>query len=177
MTPPKAMKVLIADDDKTYLRTLARSMERLPGTELFLAQSLAQALQILKAELVDVAFVDIRLSSDGRDRDGLKLVQELRAKHNAVPVILGDRDQMAELREAVRRGARQYLLKAEVDDDQIAGVMGDLDRQMDLEREVIDLRARSLPDPSTLGLIGDSSAIRHLRAMIRKVALLPNTDA
>jgi len=171
------MKVLIVDDEKTGLRTLARVLEHLGGMELFLAQSLSDALQILEAEIVDVAFVDLQLSADIRNRDGLKLVQEIRARHKAIPIVVSGHAQMMEIREAMRYGARDYIFKSELDDDMIAGLMGELGRRIELEREVLDLRARSLPESPTMGLIGDSPAMTRLRAMIQKVALSPNTDA
>ena len=171
------MKILIVDDEKAGLQYLSNKVMATDESELFLARSLPEALEVLEKVIIDVAFVDLQLSADIRNRDGLKLIQEIQKKHKAVPIVVSGHNQMMEVREAMRHGARDYLFKSEIDEEVIAGLLRDLRRRLDLEQEVLDFRARSLPEPPTLGIIGDSEAMKRLRAMIQKVALAPKTDA
>ena len=67
----RGVKVMVIDDSNTIRRS----------AEIFLNQAGCE----VDTQLIDLALVDLQLSPDMRNRDGLKLIEEIRANHKAVP--------------------------------------------------------------------------------------------
>ena len=82
------MRVLIVDDQSSARRVLAAIVGKLDDTHIHEADSLVAARRLVEAEPLDVALIDLRLSSDARNRDGLVLVEEIRARTTIVPIIV-----------------------------------------------------------------------------------------
>jgi DNA-binding NtrC family response regulator len=155
------MKVLLLDDQPAARRTLARCLAPLAGIEIHEAASLNAARQTLSRTLVDVALIDIRLDErDPANRDGMTLVQELHQSGTTVPIVVTASSQMGEIRNAMRAGAYEYILKDELCEDLVVPVLEDLRRRRALEHEVLHLH----------GLVGSSPPMERLRRSIKKVA-------
>lgn len=60
-------KVLIVDDDRDVAKTLARTIERLPGVEAVVATSRAEAFDMACEERFDLALVDLGIEAKGVD--------------------------------------------------------------------------------------------------------------
>ena len=84
------------------------------GHQVSTAQSGAQASQLFKKRLFDMAFIDLGLP----DIDGLTLIRELKNSNNpTVPVVISGRSDIDAAVESFRAGARDYILKPfDVDD-------------------------------------------------------------
>jgi DNA-binding NtrC family response regulator len=161
-------KVLIVDDERIALRNFAGILDSLGDIEIHRASNLTEARQILEEVVIDVAFIDLQLSPDIRNRDGFTLIQEILGRYQTVPIVVSSHSQPNEIREAMRLGAEDYVLKTEVE-QRVPIIIRELRRKLHLNKELLDSRARGAPDPS-LGLIGTSVAMQNLRALIQRMA-------
>jgi DNA-binding NtrC family response regulator len=164
------VKVLIVDDERSARRSLERILRKLPFVELAEAASLQEARAHLEAGGVDVALIDLRLSPNGQERDGLTLVGELRALPNAVAIVVSGFQDLEEVRAAMRLGAHDYILKDELSEELVLPLIEGLHSQRSLEQEVRRLRARR-DVPSSPALVGSSAAMQRLRASVERVAM------
>jgi len=167
------MKVLIVDDQSSARRVLASLIGKLPDMEILEASSLAEARRIIASEPLDVALIDLRLSpDDARNRDGLVLVEEIRAQTAALPIIVTAAQEMAEIRMAMRVGAYDYILKDDLCEELVLPVLAGVGSRRRLEREVRELRARRQEaEPLGARLVGVSRPMELLRETTRRVAL------
>jgi DNA-binding NtrC family response regulator len=164
--------VLIVDDQSSARRVLVSIVGRLEETEIHEAASAAEARHLLETQAIDVALVDLRLSADARNRDGLTLVEEIRGQTGAIPIIVTASQEMNEIRMAMRVGAYDYILKDDLCDELVLPVLAGIGSRRRLEREVRELRARQQTGaPLAASLVGISRAMERLRETIRRVAL------
>ncbi len=166
------MRVLIVDDQSSARRVLAAIVGKLDDTQIHEADSLVAARRLVETQPLDVALIDLRLSSDARNRDGLVLVEEIRARTTIVPIIVTAYQEVAEIRMAMRVGAYDYILKDDLCDELVLPVLNGISSRRRLEHELRELRARR-PDaePMASRLVGVSTAMEVLRETIRRAAL------
>jgi len=166
------MKVLIVDDQASARRVLSAVVRQLDNVEIAEADSLAAARRLIAGTTFDVALIDLRLGPDARNRDGLLLVEEIRAGTSVVPIIVTAYQEVAEIRQAMRVGAYDYILKDDLSDELVLPVLTALRSRARLEHEVSELRARRQDaEPVTGRLVGISPAMEVLRETIRRAAL------
>jgi DNA-binding NtrC family response regulator len=166
------VKVLVVDDHASARRVLASIVAKLPDTEIREAGNLAEAQRLLAAEPIDVALIDLRLSDDARNRDGLTLIEEIRAETATIPIVVTASQEMAEIRRAMRVGAYDYILKDDLCDELVLPVLAGVGSRRRLEREVRELRARRQEaEPLAARLVGVSRPMELLRETARRVAL------
>ncbi len=104
---PAAARLLIVDDDGPFRQRLALTLER-RGYGVRAAASLAEARDLMQAEVPTHAVVDLRLG----DGNGLDLVDELRALDADMRiVVLTGYGNLATAVAAVKAGAVDYLAK------------------------------------------------------------------
>ena len=166
MTPtetsePQPLKVLLVDDEPVALRHYVAVLKSIGGVEIFQAMGLNDARQILAETPIDVAFIDLQLSTDTRNRDGLTLIQEIRSRYLTVPVVVSQR---LEVSAAMKLGAEDYVIKAEFE-QRIPVIIKSMRRDLELK----DLRARGAPGPE-FDILGLSDVIQNLRAQIQRFA-------
>ncbi len=100
-------RVLIVEDDEVFLRPLRRALE-LEGFEALTVGSGEEALNLLKAEDVDLVLTDQRLPG----MDGVELVRRLKAEHPEIAVVVMTAyGTIGAAVEATRLGAEDYLVK------------------------------------------------------------------
>jgi DNA-binding NtrC family response regulator len=104
--------VLVADDDPDVLAAL-KLLLKADGFEIESATSPAQALAALESRDFDVALLDLNYARDTTSgREGLELVEQLRALDPTLPVVVMTAWGSVEgAVAAVRRGARDYVQK------------------------------------------------------------------
>jgi len=99
--------ILVIDDEPLLRHTLTLILER-AGYQVIQAADGKEAVQCLQAGAYDLAFLDLKLP----DTNGLALLPEIRKKYVDMPVlILTAHATLESAMEAVRQGARDYLLK------------------------------------------------------------------
>jgi DNA-binding NtrC family response regulator len=158
-------RLLIVDDDRA-MREMLESLFADSGYESASAGSADEAVERCRDEEFDVVLSDIKMPG----RSGVDLVGDLREIRPDTPVILmtafGTIDSAVE---AMRAGALDYITKPFEPDAVLVAVERALERRI-LEQENRQLR-RAVDRTSQLGdLIGTSSAMREIFALIRRVA-------
>jgi ActR/RegA family two-component response regulator len=117
-TDPKAMEtdrlLLIVEDDAAFARTLGRSFER-RGYTVLLAAGLEEVDTLLETHTPDYAVVDLKLAGGA---SGLTCVQKLHQHdRETLIVVLTGYASIATAVEAIKLGARHYLVKPSNTDD------------------------------------------------------------
>lgn len=99
--------ILIVDDEENLRMTLSRILNK-EGHTVTTAPSGEEALHLTRAGAFDLAFIDLKMAGMG----GLELLGELRSQYPEMPVlILTAHASLDSAIEAVRQGARDYLIK------------------------------------------------------------------
>jgi ActR/RegA family two-component response regulator len=107
------LSLVIVEDDATFARTLQRSFER-RGYRARVAASPAELEVLLEAETPNRAVVDLKLGN----ASGLPCVATLHARDPAMLiVVLTGYASIATAVEAIKLGARHYLVKPSSTDD------------------------------------------------------------
>lgn len=165
------MKILIVDDQPSARRILQWMLRGVPGVEILESDSLASARTILASQPIDLALVDIRLDESSQNRDGQILVKEISQLKSTLAIVISSLSEMEEIREAMRNGAHDYIIKDALSHEVIIPVIENLRVQLNLEREVQTLRARESGEVPPGMVLGTSSAMSELFALIKRVIL------
>ncbi|HEY8089104.1 MAG TPA: sigma-54 dependent transcriptional regulator, partial [Polyangiaceae bacterium] len=135
------------------------------------AGSVDEALSAVERVPPDLLLLDIRLSSDARDRGGLELLRRLRASGAAVPaVMVTSLVELGEIREAMRSGAQDYVLKEELCPEMLLPIVESFRERLALRGEVARLRERVENAWGVGAIVGSSRAIETVRRLVRRVA-------
>ncbi len=151
-------RALIVDDEADIRELLEITLGRM-SIETRPARNLDEARRRLAAETFDLCLADMRLP----DGDGIDLVRAIAADHPRLPVaIITAHGHMDAAIAALKAGAFDFVSKP-VDIDDLRNLV-----QQALQ---LDTRGESSAEQAEQDeLLGDSSALQHLRDQIRKVA-------
>ncbi len=104
---PNKPAILLVDDEENLRRTLAMILTR-QGYRVETAGTITEAREYLAASSYNLVFLDLKLP----DANGLTLMPDLHRSFPEMPVlVLTAHDKLDAAIEAVRQGARDYLLK------------------------------------------------------------------
>lgn len=124
------MKVMIVDDEKPIRQWFEFILRGIPHMEIEITGSYANgqaALEACKEDPPDVIFCDIIMPV----MNGIELIRQVKESFPAVEVlILSNFDDFDYVRQGLRYGAFDYLLKAKSDDSDIIRVMEELQEKM-----------------------------------------------
>jgi len=101
-----AGKLLVIEDDPAIRRLLAVTLER-AGYRVILAASAREGLSAIDIDRPDAIMLDLGLP----DRDGLELIQPIRARSAAPIIVVSARENTAEKVAALDLGADDYVVK------------------------------------------------------------------
>lgn len=140
------MKILIADDDvliRKWLGLLIRQAEKY-DTELYQAENGEEALAIIQEVPVDLLITDIKMPVV----DGVELIRKVREIHPDIRiVVLSAYDDYNYVRTTLKNGVLDYLLKAEMDMEDIHAILHTVEQDMFLENTMEqDNREQMLED-------------------------------
>jgi len=159
------VKVLVVDDEKNIRESVERYL-RLEGLETAGAENGLSAQRLLSEQAFAAAIVDLRMPG----LDGLGLLGWLKEQGLRVPVIMiSAYGEIRDAVEAMKLGARDYVVKPFDPEELVVRLKRVLESRR-LEAEV-ELAAA----PEGLEVLGDSPAMREIRAMAEKVAGTPST--
>jgi DNA-binding NtrC family response regulator len=165
------MKVLVVDDQRSARRVLRQMLAELDDVEILEAGTLAEALAAVETATPDLLLLDIRLSDDPRDRGGLEVLRSVRASGRTTPaVIVTSSSELSEIREAMRQGAQDYVLKDELSPEMLLPVVEGIRERMALKGEVIRLRERVDKTFGAAALVGTSPAMDRVRRLVARLA-------
>jgi two-component system, NtrC family, nitrogen regulation response regulator NtrX len=163
MRPYVAAKahLLIVDDEANTLASLARAF-RLAGYEATVCDSAARALELLKAQQFDLILSDVVMPA----KDGLSLLEDLKAREVATPVVMmsGQADIEMAVR-ATRLGAMDFVEKP-LSTEKLLLTVENVLRLTRLEEENRQLRGR-------LGkheIVWKGEPMRRMMGQIERVA-------
>jgi DNA-binding NtrC family response regulator len=165
------INILIVDDQRSARRLLQNMLAGLPDVRISEADCLAAARRRLQDERPDVVLIDIRLSDDPRNNDGLELVKEVRENTRAMAIVVSASNSLTDVRTAMRLGAHDYVLKEELCEELVIPIIDGIRRRISLEQEVLHLRAQVSTGGLPVQLVGASSRMERLREAIRRAAL------
>jgi two-component system response regulator HydG len=165
------MKVLVVDDQRSARRVLKQMLGGLEEIEIVEAASQTEAITAVETAAPDLLLLDIRLSDDPRDRGGLEVLKTIRAAGRNTPaVIVTSSSELAEIREAMRQGAQDYVLKDELSPEMLLPIVEGIRERLNLRGEVTRLRERVEKTWGTAAIVGSSQAMDRVRRLIGRVA-------
>ena len=163
---PSEITIMVVDDELSVRQSLAAWFED-DGYRVVTAQNAAEALQRMQEQTVDLVFLDIKMPG----RDGLEVLEDaMKMRPDLAVIVISGHATFETAVEATRKGAFDFVEKP-------------------LDREVVLLKVRKARDFSRLErenarlrhrlsdaagrMLGEGSAMRHLREVIAKVAPTP----
>ncbi|MFG1480036.1 sigma-54 dependent transcriptional regulator [Xanthobacter sp. V4C-4] len=158
----QAASILVVDDEAPFVRSLVYALRK-EGMKPTGVNGCAAALDVLRAQEIDLALVDLRMP----EVDGMETLARIKALAPELPVIMisAHGDTRAAV-QAVKAGAVDYLTKPFELDELFHCIRQALDRRR-MHEEIEYHRGRQL---STASLIGASPAMAGLREAVERVA-------
>lgn len=165
------MKFLLLDDQRSARLVLKRLLEDRPDIEVVEASSGDEARLRIETQDIDAMLLDIRLSDAPSDRGGLDFLRWVRGTGRAIPaVMVTGVTELAEIREAMRQGAQDYVLKDELCAEMILPIIDGIRERLTLKDEVQRLREQVDRRQGLPAIVGASPAIERVRKLVRRVA-------
>jgi DNA-binding NtrC family response regulator len=165
------MKILVIDDQRSARQVLRSLLADLDGVEICEAGSLDEARTLALSAEPDLMLVDIRLSPQPTDRGGLELLRWMQHKGLAIPAVMVTAStELHEIREAMRLGAKDYVLKDELCPEMLLPIVQGLREKMVLAGEVRRLREQVDRTWGPGALVGSSPQMQRVRHLIERVA-------
>ena len=153
--------LLIVDDEANTLATLSRAF-RLAGHEATVCDNAAKAVELAKSDHFDMIFSDVVMPG----RDGLSLLEDLRAQGVTTPVVMmSGQAHIAMAVRATKLGALDFLEKPISTDKLLLTVENALKLQR-LESENRQLRQRL----GKLEIVWAGEAMKKIMAQVDRVA-------
>lgn len=158
-------RLAIVDDEEIVCRRLSHALSK----DGFVVEAFMMGrsfLERMMQEPFDIVFLDLRLP----DLGGLELLSRIKALHLETEVIIVTGHESVETAiEAIRNGAYHYVAKP-VNLAEIRLLAKSAQDKISMRLENIRLREAIKGDTGLSAIIGNSSAVQELFAMIRKVA-------
>ena len=154
-------EILIVDDEENTLASLARAF-RLAGHEAVVCDNAARALELAKARPFDLILSDVVMPR----RDGIQLLQDLKANEIAAPVVMMSGQAHIEMAvKATQLGALDFLEKP-ISSEKLLLTVENALKLKRLESENSELRQRV----GKHELVWAGETMRRVMAQIAKVA-------
>jgi DNA-binding NtrC family response regulator len=169
------MRLLVVDDQRSARRVVAHMLNALADVEVVEARSVEEAQRIFESTPIDALLLDIRLSDNPTDRGGLELLNWVRSRGRDTPaVMITAVSELGEIREAMRQGAQDYVLKDDLCAEMLLPIIDGLRERLALRGEVARLRRQVDSAFGLKAIVGSSMAIERVRRLVERVA---NADA
>lgn len=173
-----SISILFVDDDLQILRSTAEWLGSY-GHSVRPARSQAEAESILKAEAIDLAFVDLRLGPES----GMDVLRLMKENFPEVPVVmLSGHASIEDAMEAVKNGAADFLTKPLMDDQVLKIIHGlnSLKGQKiggktspNVSNPILtpaDLLEAQPSAPKLPGIIGSDSSLQGISEVVDRIA-------
>lgn len=165
------MRFLLLDDQRSARVVLKRLLEDRPDVEVVEAASADEARMRVETQEIDAMLLDIRLSDTPSDRGGLDFLRWVRSTGRTMPaVMVTGVTELAEIREAMRHGAQDYVLKDELCGEMILPIVDGIRERFALRDEVQRLREQVDRRQGLPAIVGASAAVERVRKLVRRVA-------
>jgi DNA-binding NtrC family response regulator len=165
------LKILVVDDQRSARRVLRHLLAELRDLEVIEAGSVDEAKERVESQNPDAALVDIRLSPDPTDRGGLTFLKWLRESGRSTPAVMVTAStELAEIREAMRQGAQDYVLKDELGPEMLLPIVEGIRERLQLRSEVVRLRHHLDESFGPAAMIGTSPPLERVMKLVARVA-------
>jgi DNA-binding NtrC family response regulator len=165
------MKFLLLDDQRSARLVLKHLLEDRPDIQVVEAGSVEEARLRMETQDIDAMLLDIRLSDAANDRGGLEFLRWVRSTGRSMPaVMVTGVTELAEIREAMRQGAQDYVLKDELCAEMLLPIIDGIRERFALRDEVQRLREQVDRKQGLPAIVGGSAAIDRVRKLVRRVA-------
>ena len=165
------MKILVVDDQRSARRVLRQMLAALDGVDVLEAAAVDDAIAVVDRSSPDLLLLDVRLTEDPRDRGGLEILRRVRAAGRTTPaVMVTSVSELNEIREAMRLGAQDYVLKDELCPEMLLPIIEGQRERLLLKGEVVRLRERVDRTFGTKAILGSSPAMDRVRRIIERIA-------
>ena len=157
-------KILIIDDERSIRNALKEILE-FEGLTVLDAEDGISGLAILKQESIDLVFCDIKMPK----MDGVEVLEQIIQFYAGIPVVMISGHGTIETAvEAIKKGAFDFIEKP-LDLNRILVTLKNANERNNLvvQTEVLKSSIKKLKGSS---IIGDSSEIHRIKALIDKVA-------
>jgi DNA-binding NtrC family response regulator len=165
---PEKKQVLIVDDEPNLRKILAAQLSR-DGYDVMTAEDGEQGLAALREHHIDLVITDLKMPKV----DGMELLREALRMDPELPVVMitahGTVDTAVE---ALKTGAFDYLTKP-FDKDEVRQIVGKALRTRQLAGKEVSVR--QVAPGARFGIIGTSTGITDLYAVLERVADTPTT--
>lgn len=131
----KRTRILLADDDRVILTTMAEDFEQ-AGYEVIKAANGQQAIDICDKNLPDIAILDVRMPH----MDGLQAAGVIRERYDIPVIFLSAYGDKAIVDQAIHSGAAGYMIKPISVERMIPGIESSLARAADFN----EIKSRTL---------------------------------
>ena len=159
--------ILVVDDEQLIRRSIAKRLSTV-GYTVLEAENGKVALQ-QAAKGVDLAILDYRLP----DLDGLSVLKQIRqVDPDVLVILLTAYASVATAVEAMKLGAYHFMNKP-FDLEALATMVEQALETTRLRREVRQLRATQAEPYSLERIVGESTALREFKALLKRVATSP----
>ena len=159
--------ILLVDDEPAYQR-LGSSFLRNLGHRVSVAGDVDEALHAFMQDPPQVVLLDLAMPPSMNPEAGLSLIPNF---SSAVVVVLSGHGNRDFALRAVEQGVWDFLTKP-IDPDMLRFVVTRAMHKARLDEELRELRAASLAQNNAeMGLIGQTSCMLQLRAMVQRVAV------
>jgi two-component system response regulator AtoC len=168
---PERKQILVVDDEPNLRRVLSALLAR-DDYDVHTAEDGERALAVLGEHHIDMVVTDLRMPKI----DGMELLRRVRAMDEELPVVIitahGTVDNAVE---ALKTGAFDYITKP-FDQTEVRTIVRKALRTRDLAATEATRQTESVVgEEMRFGIIGTSTAIRDLCAVIERVADTPTT--
>jgi two-component system nitrogen regulation response regulator NtrX len=154
-------KILIIDDESNILKSLKMILSS-EGFNVFAAQNLEQAKQILSKEDIYLYLLDVFLP----DGDGIEFISHIRNRQpDAIVIMISGHASIKMAIDATQQGADDFIEKP-LSKDKLLLTLKNFLKRLELQKQYRDLQKKILHDP----LIGESQEIKSVKEQIRKIA-------
>ena len=165
------MKILVLDDQRSARLVLVHLLAQLRNVTVIEAGNLEEAKQKVESENPDAMLVDIRLSSEPTDRGGLTFLRWVRESGRSTPTVMVTAStELAEIREAMRQGAQDYVLKDELGPEMLLPIIEGIRERIQLRTEVVSLREQIEGTWGPSAFVGSSPPMERVRKLVARVA-------
>ena len=168
--PPKSLRILFADDEKSLQEFMRSEMPRL-GHEVTVCPDGRAALKALEKATFDVAILDLRMPG----LTGIEVLDQLKQlAPDTEAIVMTGHASMETAIEAMRLGAFDYVTKP-CRLSEIEAVLAKVAEKRDLKHQNLALRSRVQAAEGPTVLVGNSPAMAGVHRLIATVAPTDST--
>jgi DNA-binding NtrC family response regulator len=161
---------MIVDDEKS-IRVMLKRVLSDKQFEIDEAADGREALEKIKQEKYSAILLDLRMP----EVNGIEVIEKLKEQDIDTPIVMMSAyGTVPEAVEAMKLGALDYLVKP-FDLDELKLILERIIRQNEIQKENIYFREEEDKKFNFKEIVGESSAMKRVLEMVKKVAHLPTT--